>query len=217
MDEIRREQFPFAFALALTRVAQEGQTGARAQAHQSFDLHTEYLPRNILIEAARKKDIQRYGVAQAAVFTGDKATQYLGLHELGGTKVPSKGRATLSIPSVDFPEGGLTATGAIRTNLKPKKLLEYYNATKHAKGKKRGKKRKPRAFIIPAEGNRPAIIARRRGPMRYPLEYLYTFKASAEIEADFGMENAVRLDVNRTFLGHVEKALNEALESARKR
>lgn len=214
MEGIKKEQFPYAFALALTRVAQEGQKAAQAQAHRAFDLHTEYLPRNILIVPAKKKDLVQSGSTQSEVFTGDTATKYLAIHETGGTKKPTEGRAFISIPSIDFPDQGFTKTGAIKAALKPKKLLERYNSTKNAKGRKKSKRRDP--FIIPAAGNRPAMIARRQGPKRLPIDILYVFRPSVEIKPEFGMENAVREAVDYTFFYHMEHELNKAVEGANK-
>lgn len=214
MEGIKKEQFPYAFALALTRVAQEGQKAARDQAHRAFDLHTEYLPRNILIVPAKKKELVQFGSTQSEVFTGENATKYLAIHETGGTKKPVEGRSNISIPSTDFPDQGFTRSGAVKANLKPKKLLEYYNATKNAKGRKKSKRKA--AFVLPAQGTRPAAIVRRSGGARQQLDFLYVFKPSVEIKPEFGMEKAVRIEVDRTFEYHMEHELNKAIEWANK-
>lgn len=200
---IAREQFPYAYAEALTRTAGIARFAVQIRTREVFKLHTEYIPRGILVERAKKKDIQTMKIGFAAVFTSDKITPFMAMHETGGTKRPS-GRA-LAIPGKGLlGKGFKTTTGAVKGAWKPKTLLHAYTGRKSTK-----------PFILPARGNTPARIARRTGKGQYPIEILYVFRPSAEIKEDWHFGETVERVAPKVFPKVFDQAWSVAMSTAK--
>lgn len=152
LERARRDQLPFATALALTRTAQEAQEAERDEIPRRFETRGTYLERGVRIKAATKR------APQAAVFwraPGGAARRSfadtLARHETGGVKAP-RGRA-LAIPVA---EPRRTKGGKIRKAALPAALL----------------KRK-RTFVAPFNRGADAGIFQRVGKRRYPIRLLY--------------------------------------------
>jgi hypothetical protein len=198
---IAKEQFPYAYASALTKTAGLCQIAVQIQTRKVFELHTEYIPRGIMVERAKKKDIQTMKMAFAAVFTSDAITPFMVMHETGGTKHPV-GRA-LALPGEGLRGYRFkTASGAVKTSWRPATLLHAY---------KGGKKAKP--FLLPARGNEPERIARRKGKNTYPIEILYVFRPKAEIKPEWEFEKTVREVAPKMFPMVFEEAFSNAIQT----
>lgn len=212
LEGVRREQFPFAYAMALTETARMGQTAGRLRTQQAFELHTEYIPRGIMVKNASKRELVQSGYTQAEVFTSDGITPFMALHETGGTKRAVKGRRAISVPGRDFPDGAETVTGAVKTQWKPAVMLKRYNATKHGTG---AKKKRGRTDPFVLNTGRGAFIVKRKGPKRTPLEFLYTFSKTATITAKWGLYETVKRTAKKVFRRNLDEALVKALASAK--
>lgn len=204
-EGIEKEQFPFAVALALTRTAQQAQKVVQKETQEKFNLHTMFIPRNIKVTPAKKKDIQKFGLAEAYVGT-TKLISFMTLQETGGVKKP-KGRA-LSLPSEGLGGNAKTATGAIKKGMKPKALLARFDSKKKEK-KTKGGQVKPMAFV--AKG----MILIRVGPGRYPLKVLYKFEEKAKIKPRWEFERTVRTIAENYFAHNMEQAMRFAVATAK--
>lgn len=205
---LEKSQFPFAYALALTRIAQRGQQVAREKTKKQFQLHGEFIPNSIRIHGAQKSDIQMYGIAQSEIYTTEKIA-FMTLHETGGVKKPWF-HQSLALPSIAMKvvSGFRTGSGKIATKFRPAALLKYWNAYKGGKRPKRKVKAKePRAFV--AKGK----VLVRLGPERYPLQTLYQLEKTTKIKPLWGIEPLVRVTVEREFEGVFRKCLSEAMGS----
>lgn len=207
-DGIMREQFPFAVAIALTRTAVQAQKVVQRETQQRFKLHTMFIPRNIRVIPAKKKDIAKFGLAEAFVGT-TKVISFMSLHEFGGTKTP-KGSA-LSLPSAGLGTGFKSETGKIRNQFRPKTLLSRMDkGAGTRKGVRNGKGGgKPAAFV--AKG----MILVRQGPGRYPLRVLYKFESKARIKSRWEFEDTVRTVVENYFAHNMEASMRFAVETAK--
>ncbi len=205
-EGIAREQFPFAVALALTRTAIQAQKVVQKETQQKFRLHSMFIPRNIRVTPAKKKDIVKYGLAEAFVGT-TKVISFMTLQETGGIKTP-KGRA-LSLPSAGLGTGFKTETGKIRNQFRPKNLLSRMDKGGRPKRGKAGSASKPAAFT--AKG----MILVRQGPGRYPLRVLYKFEPKARIKPRWEFEDTVRMVVTNYFAHNMEASMRFALETAK--
>lgn len=204
-EGLEREQFPFAVALALTRTAIQAQKVVQKETQEKFNLHTMFIPRNIRVTPAKKKDIVKFGLAEAFVGT-TKVISFMTLQETGGTKKP-KGRA-LSLPSEGLGAGAKTATGAIKKAMKPKALLSKFDTGKKKK-KSKGAQSKPMAFV--AKG----MILIRVGPGRYPLKVLYKFESKAKIKPRWEFERSVRTVAENYFGHNLKESMRFAVATAK--
>lgn len=217
-----KDQLPFAAALALTRTAQKGQAIAREQAARAFHLHTKYLANDIRILPAKKADFFS-GRMHADIYTGVNASHYLGMHEAGGTKEPTMGlrrnirpRKNISIPGYDLPEAAISATGRLVDKYKPGTLLaRFFAVAAGAAPKKRGKAKKNEAFILHSNGQ--AMIVRRTGKGRWPLEILFNLEPKARIRPRFGFRTAVMQSVSQEFLPQMHNAMEQAIRTSMKK
>lgn len=228
---IERDQYPFAHAKALTRVAQEAADKVRQETKKRFELKTDFIPKGIAIKAAKKQDIVMGGSATSAVFTRERIGTFMPKHEEGGTRSPESGRMgggsdtgrMLALPGKGV-EGSQfstsksararleTASGKIKSSKTPHGLLKDYKSNKHTQDIKRGG-RKGQPFIKGRESGIPMIV-RRVGKKRYPLEILYIFRSSASYKATWGFVDVVADYVNanyeRIFKEELKKSVKEA-------
>jgi hypothetical protein len=208
VKRIEKEQFPFGYALALTRMAQRGQELTRERTREHFQLHGNFIPNNIKIHGAQKSDILRYGYAESEVYTDPKIA-FMTLHEEGGTKRPWFHKA-LALPSLAMKvvAGFRTATGKIAKRWKPSALLRQWNSGKRKKRGRKASTAEPKAFV--AKGK----VMVRLGPPRYPLQTLYQFEGTTKIKPLWNMEPIVRKAVDKEFDGIFKRSMKDAVGSA---
>lgn len=210
---IEREQFPFAYAAALTETAKLAQIGVQQQTRRVFNLHSEYIPRGVLVQAAKKKDVTTMKMAWSMVYTSRAITPFMAWHETGGRKRPL-GRA-LTIPGEGIENYSFKAArGSVKKRWKPVTLLAGYQGRNATGQQKRGRLSR-KAFILPQKGGQPAMIARRIARGERGLEILYIFTPSAEIAATWGFERTVRTVANRVFVKVFEHKFAAAMQTAR--
>ena len=84
LDDVSRQQLPFAAARALTTVAKTAQREATDELPSAFDRPTPFTRRAVGVTSATKATLE------AVVFVRPIQAQYLGLAETGGTQEPKK-------------------------------------------------------------------------------------------------------------------------------
>lgn len=214
LSNLEQEQFPFAFAKALSETAKMAQKAVRQETRNRFNLHTEYIPRGILVQFARKSDFVKFGFAHSAVFTSDKITPFMAWHETGGTKRP-RGRM-LAVPGPDLSSMSesqwKTASGKVKSSFRPKKLLSKKTPKKGSR-KMGGLTQRP--FIIRSKGNKRALIVRRIGHGPRSLEVLYVFQPNVSIDRTWRFEPTVKKVVDRVFESQFKFQLKLAVANAR--
>lgn len=236
LSYIEREQFPFAYASALTRIAEEGAEAVRQITAERFELKTDFIPKGISKSSAKKSDIRAGRPAYAVVFTKERISSFMPKHEEGEERRPEsaslgggsdKGKA-LALPgkgvggsqfatSKQARERFETGTGKIKRSKTPAKMLERYNrggdlqrARKVGRG---GRKKSP--FVVTTKNGMPMIV-RRVGKKRYPLEILYVFRSSAKFEANWGMAETVQKYVDNNFERVFREEMNKAIQTRRR-
>jgi hypothetical protein len=206
MKLFNAKQFPFAYAKALTETAEAGVQAGRQRTRDEFDLHTEFVPKGIAKQSAKKADVKR-GRATAVVFTKDRISSFMPIHEYGGTRKPAatkqhdKGRR-LTIPGKGLPKTADTKTGKRKKRWIPSHLLHESNA-----------KRKP--FIVRGKNSGMPVIVRRISKQPYPLEVLYVMARRAGYGRTWHLEDAVRGSVEKKFQRIFRKNLLHAIKTAK--
>jgi len=211
LTDLEKNQLPFGYALALTRMAKLAQQLAKDRTAKAFKLHGKWIPDSIKIHGAQKSDIVRYGYAQSEVYT-DPRIAFMTLHETGGIKSPFF-KMALALPAIamHLAQGFRTATGKIAKKWRPANLLKQWNAGKRRKKKRGGGHRvgEPKAFV--AKGK----IMVRTGEKRYPLQTLYSFKGSAQIKPVWDFTPTIEKAVKGNFEGIFKQSMRDAMGSAR--
>lgn len=206
-SDLEKRQFPFAYALSLTKTAFAAREVARKRAAKLFSFHSNsslnFVLNNIRIEPAKKSDLIKFGRAEAAVFTTDKIA-FMTHHETGEDKSP-RGRS-LAIPSPEFfaTPGVRGGSGAIVKRFKPKSLLVPI-----AKGRQGRKKGQRFPFI------QNSLVLIRLGKARYPLRVLYGFESKAHIRPLWKFEEAVVFVAIHKFESIFKNAMEFAVKTAK--
>lgn len=223
MDRLKRDQFPFALALALTQVAKDGQVAVQLHTRLAFKLRSKFVPGGVRIKPAQKADVRRYGLATSDVHTAERISGFMPVHEVGGTRTPvAKGRGrdrgkAIAIPARDLESRNFrTSTGKIRKRWAPATLLKNYGKMPRAgtgrkvvKVSRGGRKGTP--FIIRGKGSGVPMIVRRRGKSKYPLELLYIFSERATYRPTWDFADEVEKAVRRDFANRLERAMHQAI------
>jgi hypothetical protein len=210
MGAIASKHAPFVVAATLTRVAEMARNEGRRITRQHFKLHTDFIPQSIRFKPASKYDLKTRGEAYSSVFTTDKISGYMPLHESGGEKNPHLGRTKIALPTTDLSMKGFqTGSGAVRYNLKPKTLLANYQGPVAPGKRVLGALKK--AFIIRSKKN-PAVtlIVRRKTKGRFPLERLFFFEPRTKIAPRWHLVPTITRYVDLNFRPVLEKKWQEA-------
>ena len=210
LTNLQRRQYPFALALALTKTAKLAAAGVRARTRSEFKLHTEFIPRGVRVEPARKADVAM-GRAHSAVKTAPIISGFMPIHEEGGTRGPKE--TSIALPGKALRKRKFkTQTGKVRKRWRPATLLKDYTGERGRRGTGGGK-RKP--FIIGKRGGQPAMVVRRRGKSPTPLEILYIFRPLASYAKRWDFEDTVRRIAPRAFPRKFEAAMARAIATAK--
>lgn len=199
-EKLCKHDFPTAFAAGLTNAAQHLQTFEKANLRQTFHLHTEWWPNNILSFPNTRPQVRRLIRDLATKKSGfvsvfsSKWVSWLGIHEEGGTRYPhSYGRVgdsgkKLTVPVNSDGKSLKTPTGKTRKSYQPFELLKesqnpWNKGSKHPGERGTGKRR---PFIIrSASGS--YLVRRRRGSTK-GLEVFYKFIDSGRIKKTWRFE-----------------------------
>lgn len=199
-EALCNRDFPAAFAAGMTNAAQHLQTFEKANLRQSFHLHTEWWPNNIMVfpnsrPQVRKliSDLARRKSGFVSVFSS-KWVDWLAIHEEGGTRYPhSYGRAgdtgkKLTVPVNSLGKSMKTSTGKTRKSYQPYELLKesqnpWSKGSKHPGERGQGKRR---PFIIKS-GTGSYLVRRKRGSKK-GLEVFYKFINQGKIKKTWRFE-----------------------------
>lgn len=212
LGAIGSKHVPFVVAATLTRVAEMARNEARRVTRLKFRLHTDFIPQSVRFKPASKYDIKSRGEAFSSVFTTDKISGYMPLHETGGEKDPNIGHSKLALPTTDLQRTGFqTGSGAVRQSLKPKTLLRQYQGPSKTGSRTPGAAKK--AFIIRSKKN-PSVtlIVRRKTKARFPLQRLFFFEPRARIKSRWTFIPTVQRYVDFNFRPVLEKKWQEAIK-----
>jgi len=226
LSDLEKRQLPFAIAKSLTEIADLSVKEVQAKTRREYKLHTDFIPRGISRVPAKKSDVQRLGMGTTIVFTKPIISGWMPVHETGGMREPSTGGEGkdkgkyLTIPASDMLKRSFrTGSGKVRQRWKPSTLLQGYRGRNVSlsggivRPTRGGRKGKP--FIIKAKGSGTAMIVRRKGTKRYPLELLYLFSRRARYKPSWDFEQTVRQTVDMRFEEVFSRNLREAVRTAR--
>jgi len=191
LDDIARQQLPFAIAKTLTDLAKEAQLQIRSSIPKLFHVRSTWTEKGVRIEPARKADLISRGSCQSVVKDIDR---HMLLQETGGIKRPTKSRR-VAVPVPGFAQGARGAGGRIKATKMPAPLLHEFKG-----------KRKP--FLMKTSAGN-SIIAQRIGKGR-AVKALYALEPLVKIHARFGFAqtvvNVVHRKVNAVLAANLERA-----------
>lgn len=228
LTSLEREQFPFALAKTLTDVAEGAADDVRVMTRRTFELRSgEFIPRGIRKIPAKKSDVKATGVGTSVVYTADKISSFMPIHESGGVRTASVGNGNDKGKYLAQPGEGLkklsyrTSRGSVKRRYTPGTLLK---AAKHQQrlppsvysqviqGKVRNRKGTP--FVIRGKNSGVPMIVRRLTNMPNPIEVLYVFSKRAKYKKQWRFEHTVRRHVDEHFSPILQRNLNEAIATA---
>lgn len=212
MGSIVNEQFPFGYALALTRVAVAGRMAAMELTRREFHLHTEFVPQGIWVDKALKSDIKNHGYAYSKVYTAPIISAWMPLQETGDKKRPRK--RALSIPgryleSLNYKD----SKGHVLENFKPNELLKHFNATR---GSSKGLKYKAKGQNVPTPFIlKGYIVIRSNGLRRSKLQTIYSLRKDAKIKPKWNFEKTINMVVSIEWESILIESMMFALRTGR--
>jgi hypothetical protein len=231
MSWIERDQYPFAHAKALTRVAQESAEMVRKKSRETFELKTDFIPKGVAVTSAKKADIVSGGRATSSVFTKERIGSFMVKQEIGGERkatgasiggggdsgkslaIPGKGVAGSQFSTSKLARARfMSSSGKILKRFTPTELLKGTVQSTPKKTQRGGHKKAP--FIIKGRQSGVPMIVRRIGKKKYPLEILYIFRSSASYKARWGMIDTVVEYVNANYERIFKEELKRAVEES---
>lgn len=204
--DISGKHFPFIAASSLTMLARDSQADIQRNMESHFTLRSSRrLKRGVRIEPAKKKD---RGNMRAYVKDID---EFMWLHVWGGTKKATKSKY-VSVPGEDLlDKSPRTSTGRMKKRWTPKSLIAK-SKQRRARGKS-GRRKKATPFVFQASHGR-YVMAIRRGPDRFPLEFLYGWPDSVTIDKRWPfpeeVHHIVKDRASRAFIRQWTKAMRTA-------
>jgi len=210
---LAKSQYPFALAKSLTMTAKIAQERVKRVTEAKFNVRSKFTTRGIRIIPSRKADVQR-GIANAAVFTDSKITNYMVGHEAGQTRRASTSKF-MSVPSTDLKKKGFRmASGRVKKKFRPSVLLKG-KATNRSGANQKRRSRQRKAFIIQGKDGTPLIVRRQNLRASRPLELLYVLKKNVKIDKKWTFEKQVRVSVGFNFERTFSREMNRAIATAR--
>lgn len=229
LSSLELEQFPFALAKTLTQIAEGAAEAVRAVTRRNFTLRSgEFIPKGIRKIGAKKSDVKATGVGTAVVYTADKISGFMPIHEVGGVRTAGVGQGNdkgkyLTQPGEDIQRLSYrTSRGAVKKRYKPSTLLQGNTQDRRlpvnvfarvVRGEGiRNRKGKP--FIIRGKSSGVPMIVRRVGRMPTPLQILYVFSKRAKYKERWRFEPTVQRYVDANFQTVLNNNLREAVATA---
>lgn len=198
LDRIRRDQLPFASALALTNLAAVGMRAGRQELETTLTLRNKFSASGIQTERAEKRDWP----SQTSKVGIEERRSYLIDHILGAARKP------LRSPFKGVPQTNVikrTNGGKVPTRLRPKALLQQVG--------RKATKRNYGGFYLIKQGDRELLFKSFAGGRGSLLAYSFT--KTAKIQKRFMFERVVTLAVLRAAPEEFERAIDRALRSQR--
>lgn len=192
LDELRRNQIPFAMAVALTKTAQHAQAVVRASLPQRFEIRNAFVERGVKVQTASKASQEAAVYWQAPVQSRRVFARSLARQETGGTKDPAK--KYLAIPQKGVKR---TAGGMIPKRMKPGAVLAQ-----------------KRTFLNRNQSG-GLTIYRRTSKSRYPIVALYTLTERVNVKGAFEFVPTARAAAQAVFKREFGRAFAKAIATRR--
>lgn len=191
LRELTLKQVPFATAVALTRVAQDGRAEVVRRMPEHFKVRSQRVLKGVTIEPAKKAD---WPNPTAKVGLLD---QFMAVHVTGGDKRPEKGARHIAVPTRLVVR---TGSGKVPARLKPRTLRD-----------------RPDVFL--EQQKIVQRSARRRGQAKNlgGKGIFFSLVTEAHITASWPMPGEVEKKAGETYGSHFERELTAAVRSARVR
>lgn len=239
LDDVQREQMPFATALALTRTAALVKEAELREIDDVFDRPTPYTRNSLFTKPATKRDLNAYvWLKDDRAGSGTPATQYLSPNIAGGLRTLKRFETMLRgrglLPDGYYAVPGSAATFDAFGNMSRGQIIQilsYFktfnvagysaNITDKRKGKLARGTRSKVGYVYfvgrPGDGKLPLGIWQRfnlgHGTAIKPV---ILFVRSARYDAIFDFAFVAERVVEREFPRQFEAALRQALATARK-
>lgn len=228
LTAIEREQFPFALAKTLTETAEGAVQAVRMVTRRNFTLRSgEFIPKGVRKISAKKSDVKSVGIGKAVVFTQDRISGFMPIHEEGGVRTASVGQGNDKGKYLAQPGQALqklayrTGRGAVKKRYKPSTLLDDFQprrlppATFARVMKGQGiRRRKSMPFVIRGKKSGVPMIVRRVTNTPFPVEVLYVFSKRAKYKKQWRFEPTVKRYVDFAFVKKLKRNLRMAVETA---
>jgi len=234
LTNLQYEQFPFALAKTLVEVARGSVKAVRKETKAKFRLHGDFIPKGVSSEPNSfgkvKREIKKKFSGSTVVYTKERISSFMPIHEEGGTRLPSSAPAktvsggrdkgkSLALPGTKAPlnitkHRFKTGSGKVSKRWHPRTLLQSYTGP-YRGGRSAGSGSKKKPFIIKARGSGVPMIVRRSSKHRMPLQVLYVFAKSASYSGIWGFESTVRDHVERHFMTRLRRNVMVAAASAK--
>jgi hypothetical protein len=217
LTKIERDQLPYVLAKTVTDVAKGAQAEIQKAMPRRFNIRNPWAIKGVRIEPGKKADVKRTGQAEAAVTHIDP---FMEKQETGAQRaIRSQGRATggNKRQAVPVDDTGLrTASGAIKKAKRPGALLKDYGKLPDRRtGRKWGRKRRPKPFIMAAK-NGASLVAIRTGAARNPVRVLFTLTSRIKVNPRFEFRTTVENYAATHFYKIFKKNMAEALADVKK-
>lgn len=207
LTDLQKNQFPFAFALTLTRLAQASQGLIRKEMPKHFSVRSKRVINGVQIVPAKKKD----KVPTSHVIDVDS---FMENQVFGGIKKPSKSKK-IAIPKLDLlKKGARTKSGSIKKGMKPG---DYLKKIDELKGKRKLRNKAyafSNPFMIRFRSGKSAIVQRVE-PSRKVFKFLYQFQDKAEIKKRWPFSETVQRQVEKHYFTIFERSMKYALKTAK--
>lgn len=185
---LKRDQVPFATAVALTRVAQQARLAVQAQMGQTFKLRNPRVVKGVRINAAKKRD--RPIRSEVGILD-----QFMADHALGVIRKATKARR-LAIPT-KFAASKRTRGGKIRASMKPRRVLSRKGAR------------------VEGEGNRATILRGRGRGGGGKLLRMFLLRSRVKIAKSWPFQQQVLRKAQANYGAEFVGALADAVRTAR--
>ena len=205
LRRLKEKDVPFMVARSLTELAGLAKEEIGNEAERIFNLHTQFIPRQVRVKPALKTKFKQTGFTSSKVFSSKKIDGWMTKHVKGGIKKPFKSGSKdkgkgLAIKGKNLNRKTKTSTGRTRKNWKPKELLKFYRSSK---GKRKanynigGRSPKKKAFIIRDTGTGLALIVKRTSKRTTPLQIVYVLVPKAKIRPSWDWSSVTKNTVNK--------------------
>ena len=216
LDEVSRQQLPFATSKALTMTAVDVRTGLQQDMKNVFNKPTPYTLNSIYVKAASKKDLTARVGHKEFPSKGTPASYYLQPQVFGGERPLKRSERWLGefwVPSRNAP---VNQYGNM-TNGKMTQILSVLgknpdpmsNTTKRS----RQRNRKLPEFFISRGGRLPAGIWQRYG--RRSIKPILFFIKAPKYTPRYDFFGVSKKVVNEKFSQNFGTAMNDAIRTAR--
>ncbi|SEI42298.1 hypothetical protein [Paraburkholderia diazotrophica] len=208
LNDLEKQQLPFATAKALTAVAKNAQAAEKEAMPAVFDRPTPFTVNSVAVKGARKNDVE------ARVFIKDIAAAYLEPFEFGGNhKLLGSGRTWLNPKDKTLLNqyGNFSKTALKRLQARPDIFI---GNIKTSSGETIGGvwRRPPSARVTKVRGKRGSVV---QGSPRGHLKLLVRFGDARPVRQhmEFG-ERAFEV-VDATFEREFDIAMRQAIATAK--